>query len=556
MKTQFKSTGKQGLLSARVVILVMLFGLAVMPGFLLATAELAKTKIIIGGDYDYPPYSFFDKSGIAKGFDVDLIKAVAERIDAEIEFVFTPWDEAVQNLKTGKVDLLLATLYTEDRTRYFDFTIPYNLDYYSIFSLKGSNIQSVNDLHGKNVIILKGDASIENFIKPLDLVKNISHAVSYPEAFKRLLSGQHDYILAPFAIASNTIKELEQQGKNTADIISTNETLLPSLYRLAVKKGNAELLTTLNDSLDALKSENKIQMLRDRWITKRPASWEATTVIKYVLISIIPIVLLIISFLLWSWSHKRQVAKKSESLKKTIKKAELANLAKSRFLASMNHEIRTPLNAISGFSQALMIDCEKKSLGEDIAKLAKNTYTAAERLTGTINNIMEISKIESGKIELQLADFNIKKTVQAMFGLYKVKALNQDVIFNIGYDPGLPEMIHSDREKLTRTLNILIESAIKFTPAGKSIWLKVKTENRFIELQLEGKGIEIEASFIRNIFKPFEQYDDFVIKTFGPVGLDLALAKTYVEMLNGTASVVSCQDHAAILVIRIPILPT
>ena len=543
-------------LISRFLRLVLAYSVAVAIFFSFFSAAQAKTKqtIIVGGDYNYPPYSFIDKNNVPKGFDVDLIKAVAKKIDVNLKFVFTPWAEALNNLKSGKIDLLLAVLYTEDRTRFFEFTIPYNTDYYSIFSGGKSGIHTVKDLQGKKVIMLKGDASIENFIKPLGLLKNITYAISYPEAFELLLSDQHDYILAPFAIASHTLKEMEEQEGKSLDIVSTGETLLPSLYRLAVKKGNTELLTNLNDGLDALKLEHEIEAIHQKWIEDRSTTWQSTEVIKYAMMGLIPIGLLVIFSLLWSWSLKKQVTKKSESLRAAVKKAEMANIAKSRFLANMNHEIRTPLNVISGFSQALMTDGEKRPLGEEVSKIAQNIHTAGDLLSDIIANILEISKIETEKVKVHLEEFNLKKIVQAVYGLNKVRALNQGVIFNYGYDAEIPEFIRSDRDKLQRILSILIGNAIKFTPNGKSIWLKLKKADGFFVLQLEDQGIGIAKEELSRIFEPFAQVDDSLSKKYGGTGLGLAIAKAYIEALHGTITLQDQKPQGSVFVVKLPLI--
>ncbi len=556
MKEQIEIPESIGSLTLRIPHLVLILGVAAALVFCSFPEDVQaenKGTIVVGGDYDYPPYSFLDKNGDPQGFDVDLIKTIAKKIDVEITFVFTPWDEAVSNLKSGKIDLLMAALYTEDRTRFFEFTIPYHMDYYSIFSREESGIRSINELQGKKVIMLNGDASIEKFIIPLGLLQNITYTASYPDAFKLLLAGRHDYILAPFAIAQHTLKELEEQEENTDSIVSTGETLLPSQYRLAVKKGNAELLTKLNDSLDALKSEKGIQRLREKWIMERPTSWQTPEVIQYVLLGLVPIGFLVVIAFAWSWSLKKQVNAKSESLRIAVRKAEMANLAKSRFMANMSHEIRTPLNAISGFSQALIIDSEKRSLGEEFAKIAENIQKAGEQLLGIIENILEISKIEVDEVRPNPEEFNLKKDVQAVYGLNKVRALKQGVVFNYGYDSDLPEIVRSDKVKLNRILTILIGNAIKFTPPEKSIWLKLKREDDFFVLQLEDQGIGIEERYLKEIFEPFVQVDDSITKKYSGTGLGLTIAKAYVEMLNGTIAVQSRKDHGSVFIVKLPL---
>lgn len=533
-------------LSCIVTTLLLLFC------FITVQAQPRRT-IVVGGDFNYPPYSYMDEKGDLQGFDIDLIRAIAEKIDADITFSFTPWNMAIENLKAGEVDLLMAVLYTEERSQYFDFSIPYNSDSYSIFSREGSGITGVNDLQGKKVAMLQGDASIEMFIKPLGLLSDITFATSYPEAFEFLLTHQYDYVLAPFSVAADSLKQMEQERGLDLGIVSTGQPLLPSLYRLAVKKGDPLLLTQLNDSLDALKSEGKIQKLRDKWIINRPTNWPLKKVVKSFLMVLIPVTLIVLFALLWGWSLRREVKKKSESLREALHQAKSASLAKSRFLANMNHEIRTPLNAISGFSQALMIDIQKYSLGDDYYKIAKNIHTAGENLSDIINNILELSKIQAEHRPLQVEVFNLKKTIQGIYGLNKLRALKQGIIFNYGYDADLPEVVQSDKTALTRILTILVENAIKFTPSGKSIWLKLKRENDQLRIQLEDDGIGIDETYLEKIFAPFEQVDDSMTKKYGGTGLGLTIAKAYVMLLSGTISAENQKGQGTVFNVVLPL---
>jgi ABC-type amino acid transport substrate-binding protein len=168
--------------------------------------KCGKKKIIVGGDFDYKPYTFLDSDGAARGYDVDIISTIAKQHNFDLEFQFTRWTEALENLKSGKVDVLLGVFYTEQRALVYDFTIPHTVESYGLFVRKQSEIKELDDIFGKELIVLKGDASIEKFIKPMGLYENSVQVNSLPYAIGLLSSGMHDVVIAPYSIAIETIE--------------------------------------------------------------------------------------------------------------------------------------------------------------------------------------------------------------------------------------------------------------------------------------------------------------------------------------------------------------
>ncbi len=271
---------------------------------------------------------------------------------------------------------------------------------------------------------------------------------------------------------------------------------------------------------------------------------------------------------------EEQVEARTAELKATKEKAEFASRAKSQFLANMSHEIRTPLNSIVGFSQILLNQVPQFSLSSDFITYLKNIETSGENLSELINNILEFSKIEAGKMDLSHESFNLKLLVQGIFHVNKASTIEKKIQFNYEWDPKLPEYIQSDRTKLNQILMNLVSNAIKFTPEGNKVQLIVSRETggtsqkagekEWIVFQVKDEGIGIPENQLQSIFEPFEQADSSTTRVFGGTGLGLSIVKKMVDLLNGHIEVKSVKEidnldqnksfSGSIFIVRIPLI--
>ena len=215
--------------------------------------------------------------------------------------------------------------------------------------------------------------------------------------------------------------------------------------------------------------------------------------------------------------------------------AEKANKVKSEFLANMSHEIRTPMNAVLGFADLLgttITDHKQKSYVESIKSSGKSLMTL-------INDILDLSKIEAGKLEIQYAPLNLKPVLKEIEQIFSIKILQKNLEFISDFDPNIPDSLILSEVRLRQVLFNIIGNAIKFTEIG-NIKLKSKIvgesdDKKKIELliSVEDTGIGVPKSQFDRIFKSFEQQDGQDEKKFGGTGLGLAISKRLVNLMGG-----------------------
>jgi len=215
-------------------------------------------------------------------------------------------------------------------------------------------------------------------------------------------------------------------------------------------------------------------------------------------------------------------------------KAEQAAKAKSQFLSVMSHEIRTPLNAVIGITHLLMMNQPREDQQEDLRTL----QFSVESLLHIINDILDFTKLDSGKIELSAIDFNLRELAQSLYQSFSYKAREKGIVFDVEFDQRMPFLVKGDNFRLSQVLNNLISNAIKFTHEG-SVKLKVDmTEDMgstfAARFSVMDTGIGIPPEKQERIFEQFTQADSDTTRLYGGTGLGLSISIKLVELMGST----------------------
>ena len=498
---------------------------------------------------DWPPYMF--TKPVPSGIAIDYLDLIARHLGFRVEYVSdtSSWTEAVEDVrgKRQHYDLLLTMSRTPRREQEFALTGDYLTSPWVVFARKGSPfISGPEGLAGKTVAVEKGYAIAERLQSDFPAIRMLEVNRS-ADALQAVATGQADAYVGNLTVGSYLVRE--QQLDNLMVVAPTpfgNHS-----NAMAVRGDWPELAALIDKGFAALSAEER-NVIAQKW-----GSVEFEPRVNYTLILWVVVIggLILMVVLYWNWTlriertrtqrfleesiHAKRVAEAATDAAEVARNvAVAANRAKSTFLANMSHEIRTPMNGILGMVHLLRRDGLTRKQLERLDKIA----TSTQHLLSVINNILDISKIEAGKLDLEEAPLTVDSLLTNVSSILDESVRARNIRLTVSSDP-LPSHLMGDATRLQQALLNYASNAVKFTDTG-TVTLHIGKQEETAEavvvrFEVKDTGIGIAPEALPRLFSAFEQADNSTTRKYGGTGLGLAITRRLAELMGGEAGVES-----------------
>ena len=248
-------------------------------------------------------------------------------------------------------------------------------------------------------------------------------------------------------------------------------------------------------------------------------------------------------------TQQRELEQINQTLTERTAQAEAASKAKGAFLANMSHEIRTPMNGIMGVLQLL----EETSLSGQQQEYLGQIESAADVLLNVLNDILDLSRVEANKLELDIQRFDLESVLNKSMGLFNYRAQEKNIGLFCVKDLNCPSSLEGDPLRLAQVLNNLLSNAIKFTETGHiEVQVKCSPQQDMLEWQVKDTGIGMNEQQCQALFKPFSQVDDSATRRYGGAGLGLSICKSLIELMGGSIQVKSTPKQGSCFIFTTP----
>jgi len=510
--------------------------------------ELAENNSVVrvALEHDNYPFCFYNTTEEEfQGIAVDVLSEISYLTGIKFETANdknTPWPSIMNMLRSGEVSLVSQLLFSEERRGHFLWTsVPYTSAYYALISKSNFPNQAIYQVVRSKVGIVSKSAYEDKYHQWLPDNKNIVSFNTQNEALDALESGDIDLMMA-----SEYILLMQQNYREKPGYKVNIRFGMPmeSYFGLNI---NEQILCSIIDKAQVFV---KTDIITNDWSNRgydyvKEMVKQRTTFFMIIAIAFGIMLILTVIFLeknrRLNFSLDRTVRERTHELELQTRAAQVASKSKSVFLATMSHEIRTPLNAIIG-----MAGIAKKSISNPDKALASinQILSSSRHLLGILNDVLDMSKIDAGKLELSYEPFSTKKAYAEVSGIIGQRCTEKNIRFTDNMDEIKDLTLIGDMLRLNQVLINLLGNAVKFTPEGGDVQLHVDVyeeddEKIKIIFSVTDTGIGMTEKQIAKLFIPFEQADGNVTAKFGGTGLGLSISQNLVKMMDSEIKVES-----------------
>ena len=505
--------------------------------------------------------TFDPATGEFTGVITDYIQFAADCLgNQELEFQLVGYDSKeaeLDALKSGEIDMIFHCDQNPNLAEEYHFACTNTTWTSNLMAV--TNKQHFNENNVNRIAVPQNKLSLKKYLAFYYPQWEIVDCDTQEDAARLVKDGQADCFVTGI---SSENKYSKKYSFYSVPLVN------PVRSCFAVNSGNRSLLSILNKTIKAM----PVNMLAGALAMYKSSARKVTlsdfikdNFFKVMLISSIAVavVLLTILMLLQKARKAEAAARKAASdtqelnakLQVAVEKAESANRAKSTFLSNMSHDIRTPMNAIIGFTTLALSNIDDTDRVKDY--LGK-TLASSNHLLSLINDVLDMSRIESGKIHLEEVEVNLSDVLHDLKTIVSGQIFAKQLELYMDVMDVTDEDVYCDKTRLNQILLNLLSNAIKFTPAGGTVSVRVRQLAGKVrgcgqyEFRIKDNGIGMSQEFAQKIFEPFERERTSTVSRIQGTGLGMAITKNIVDMMGGTIEVQTAQGKGTEFTVCVP----
>ena len=478
-----------------------------------------------------------------------------------LEFSLLDWSEAKARVLSGQADAIL-NMETDSvaQTPELIATIPTVEKQYVVYGRQ--TVSSVVELYGKRV------ASLHK-MPDLMLEREITYLDSYEEIFDALNNGEYDFAICPVQVGNVFLHKKNIDGVKQSYAVS-------HVYgAIALAANNEALRDRLNTVISDMEREGRLGELDQKWITDRYNNMTLGEMVRknpeltMIFWATLFLVVFLVALALFqqrrvlermAYTERLQaqldtINRQREELKEAKERTEASSRAKTTFLFNMSHDIRTPMNAIIRYITLAM---REKNMPPVLHDYLLKIEASSQHLLALINDVLEMSRIESGKMDLELVPVDLVKMFAEVKDMFAAQMEQKNLAFTVDTSQIRHRFVLCDKNRMNRVFLNLISNAYKFTPEGGRISVTgVETAGDTprcanYEIRVTDSGIGMTKEFAAKVFEAFERERNSTVSGIQGTGLGMAITQSIVTLMGGTIDVHTAPDEGTEFVVRLP----